>query len=105
MAGLGGPRALPWASVTLLGLAVYAVLMARRLVGPPVEIPRLLSTLPIAPADARAAKRAAVLVRAVIWVAPGGIPLALAFPSAWIVVAAALAVASLGALAALQSPD
>ncbi len=105
MAGLGGPRVLPWASVILLGLAVYAVLMARRLVAPPVEIPRLLSTLPVAPSDARAAKRAAVLLRALVWIAPGGIPLALAFPSAWIVTAVALAIASLGALAAMSSPD
>ena len=48
--------------------------MARRLVAPPVEIPRLLSTLPIAPADPRAAKRAAVLLRALAWSAPGGAP-------------------------------
>jgi len=105
MAWLGGARVLPWASVTLLGLAVYAVLMARRLAGPPVEIPRLLSTLPIAPADARAAKRAAVLLRALVWIAPGGVPLALAFPTAWAITAAALAIASLGALAALQLAD
>lgn len=105
MAWLGGPRVLPWASVILFGLAVYAVLMARRLVAPPVEIPRLLASLPIAPADARAAKRAAVLLRALVWVAPGGLPLALAFPTAWAVTAAALAIAAAGGAAALTSPD
>jgi hypothetical protein len=105
MAWLGGDRVVPWASVVLFGLAVYAVLMARRLVAPPVEIPRLIATLPIAGSDARAAKRAAVLLRALIWIAPGGVPLALAFPAAWAIAAAALAVAALGGLTALQSPD
>lgn len=103
MAWLGGDRVVPWASVVLLGLAVYAVLMARRLVAPPVEIPRLIATLPIAGADARAAKRAAVLLRALVWIVPGGLPLALAFPAAWAITGAAFAVAALGGLASLQS--
>ncbi len=105
MAWLGGDRVVPWASVVLFGMAVYAVLMARRLVAPPVEIPRLIATLAIGPADARAAKRAAVVLRALVWIAPGGVPLAIAFPAAWIVVAAALGVAALGALAALMQPE
>lgn len=105
MAWLGGPRVLPWASVVLLGLAVYAVLMARRLVAPPIEIPRLLATLPVSPGDGRAAKRAAVLLRALVWVVPGGVPLALAFPTAWAITASALAIAAAGGTAALQSPD
>lgn len=103
MAWLGGARVVPWASVVLFGLAVYAVLMARRLIAPPVEIPRLLATLPIAPSEARAAKRAAVLLRALVWIAPGGIPLGLAFPSAWPIAAAALLVAAAGGLASLQT--
>jgi hypothetical protein len=102
MAWLGGDRVVPWASVVLLGLAVYALLMARRSIAPPVEIPRLIATLPIAPAEARAAKRAAVLLRALVWIAPGGVPLAIAFPSAWLIVAAALAVAALGGIASLS---
>lgn len=105
MAWLGGARVVPWASVVLLGLAVYAVLMARRLVVPPVEIPRLITTLPVGPAQVRAAKRAAVLLRAAVWILPGGVPLAVAFPTAWPITAAALAIASLGALAALSAPE
>jgi hypothetical protein len=105
MAWLGGDRVVPWASVVLLGLGVYAVLMARRLVAPPVEIPRLIATLPIAGADARAAKRAAVLLRALVWIVPGGLPLALAFPAAWAITGAAFAIAALGGLASLSSPE
>jgi hypothetical protein len=103
MAWLGGPRVLPWASVVLFGLSVYAVLMARRLVTPPVEIPRLLATLPVAPADARAAKRSAVLLRALVWIPPGAVPLALAFPAAWAIAAAALAIAAIGGVIAAAS--
>jgi hypothetical protein len=77
--------------------------MARRLIVPPVEIPRLISTLPIAPAEARASKRAAVILRALVWIAPGGVPLALAFPAAWLIVAAALAIATAGGIASLAS--
>ncbi len=103
MAWLGGARVVPWASVVLFGLAVYAVLMARRLISPPVEIPRLVATLPIAPAQARTAKRAAVLLRALVWIAPGGVPLAVAFPSVWAIAGAAFAVAAAGGIAAMSS--
>ena len=72
--------------------------MARRLWEPPVEIPRLLATLPIAPTEARAAKRAAAALRSLTWVAAGGVPYALAQPeplAAWLVTGAALAVSLL----------
>lgn len=95
MAAFGGAGASPWASVVLIGLAAYSVLMARRLWDAPVEIPRLLATLPVSPGEARAAKRAASALRSITWVAAGGVPYALAQPeplAAWLVTGAALAV-------------
>jgi hypothetical protein len=105
MAGVGGERVLPWASVVLFGLAVYALLMARRLVTAPVEIPRLLPTLPIGPGEVRGAKRSAVLLRALVWIGPGGIPLAILHPLAWVVVGSAFAVAALGGILSLSQVD
>jgi hypothetical protein len=100
--GRGG--ALTWAGVVLFGLAAYAVIMARRLVSPPVELGRLVRALPLSPGDLRAAKRAPVLLRALTWTAAGGVPFALTSPeplAAWILVAGATLVAAAGgALAA-----
>ena len=100
----GGAGALTWAGALLLVLSAYAAMMARRLVQPPVELPRLLVTLPIAPSQARAGKRAAVALRAITWPALGGVPLAATSPdplTSWLVVAAAVAVALVGGYSAL----
>jgi hypothetical protein len=102
----GGGGALSWAGAVLFGLAAYAVVMARRLVAPPVELPRLLSTLPIAPAEAAAGKRAPVLLRALTWTVLGGVPFALftsADPvAAWLLVAGAALVAGAGGILAAR---
>jgi len=48
----------PWLAATLASAAAYAVTLAGRLGRPPVELPRLAATLPIAPAAQRRARRA-----------------------------------------------
>jgi hypothetical protein len=48
----------PWLVGALVGAAAYATLLAGRLVRAPIELPRLLPTLPIGGADAARAKRA-----------------------------------------------
>lgn len=108
MAVSAGAGALPWAGVILFGLAAYAVLMARRLVGAPVELPRLVAALPLTVAEVRGAKRAAVLLRALTWIAVGGIPFALRSPdplAAWLLVGAATLVAAVGGILAARDAD
>lgn len=86
------------AVVVLFSLAAYALVMARRLGVPPVEHPRLLRSLPLAPGAAARAKRAAALLRAVFWGAGAGaalvvfaddLPVAVGLASAAVVLAAA----------------
>ena len=48
----------PWLAATFASAAVYAVTLAGRLGRPPIELPRLAATLPIAPAANRRARRA-----------------------------------------------
>ncbi|HTE53591.1 MAG TPA: hypothetical protein VK698_22200 [Kofleriaceae bacterium] len=105
LAATGGEGALPWAGVILFGLAAYAVLMARRLVAPPIELARLIGALPLSPADVRAAKRAPVLLRALTWTAVGGVPFALGSTeplAAWLLVVGALLVAAAGGVVAAR---
>ncbi|HKE20123.1 MAG TPA: hypothetical protein VKB80_34855 [Kofleriaceae bacterium] len=105
LAATGGDGALTWAGAILLGLAAYAVIIARRLVAPPVELPRLLRALPVAPAEVATAKRAAVLLRAVTWTALGGAPFALRSPeplAAWVIVVIATAIAAAGGIVAAR---
>jgi hypothetical protein len=105
MAATRGASALPWAGVVLFGLAAYAVLMARRLVSPPVELSRLTRSLPFTPEDVRAAKRAPVLLRALTWTVVGGAPFAATSPeplAAWLLVAGATLVAAVGGIAAAR---
>jgi hypothetical protein len=106
MAAFGGGGALSWAAVVLFGLGAYAALMARRLTQAPIEIPRLIASLPIGAHRAHAAKRAQVALRAITWVVLGGAPLAFTQPEPWTagaVVVAALAMAMGGGIAALRA--
>jgi hypothetical protein len=48
----------PWLTATLAGGAVYGAVLASRLHRPPIELPRLAATLPIAPAARARAKLA-----------------------------------------------
>jgi hypothetical protein len=105
LAFTGGASALPWAGVILFALALYAVIMARRLLSPPVELPRLLRTLPIAPSEAGSAKRAAALLRALTWLVVGGVPFAIRSPeplAAWVMVVLATLVAAIGGILAAR---
>jgi hypothetical protein len=55
--GLARPAdPLPWLVAVVAGMAVYAVILAGRLGRPPIELPRLSATLPIAPAAIARAK-------------------------------------------------
>jgi len=66
----------PWLGATLAGAAVYALALADRLRRPPIELPRLSATLPIAPAARSRAKIAWLAVwLAVFVVVPGAIAL------------------------------
>ncbi len=101
MAATGGASALPWAGAILFGLAFYAAIVARRLVVAPVELPRLLRTLPIHASEVFSAKRAAVLLRAMTWPVVGGVPFALRSPdpvAAWLLVVGAAIVAAVGGI-------
>jgi hypothetical protein len=64
-----------WSAAILGGLAVYAVIMARRLTLPPVEIPRLLRALPLSRAEVVWAKRSQAVLRAFMSVGVAGAPL------------------------------
>jgi hypothetical protein len=48
----------PWLTATVGGAAIYALALAARLRRPPIELPRLSTTLPIPPAAAARAKLA-----------------------------------------------
>lgn len=87
---------LPWAGVLLASLAVYAIIMARRAQVPPIEEPRFLATLALAPADVRRGKRSPVLLRALVVFGLGGGPVVARADSTW---AAALLVLSAAAVA------
>lgn len=54
-----------WAAGIMAALGVYAFAVGRRLWRPPVEIPRFLRSLAVAPGAARAAKRAAASLRVI----------------------------------------
>jgi hypothetical protein len=60
--GLARPAdPVPWLTATIGGAAVYALALSARLRRPPIELPRLSSTLPISPASAARAKLAWLL--------------------------------------------
>lgn len=71
---------LPWGGSIYGGLVVYALVMARRTWVTPVEILRLLRTLPIGNAEVARAKGAQVLLRVLILIALGGVPIVLRAP-------------------------
>jgi hypothetical protein len=105
IAATGGASSLPWAGAILFGLAFYAALVARRLVVAPVELPRLLRTLPLHASEVFSAKRAAVLLRALTWPVLGGVPFALRSPdplAAWLLVVGAAIVAAVGGILAAR---
>jgi hypothetical protein len=63
----------PWATAVAAAMALYAAALARRLGRPPIERAVTLASLPIAPADARAAKRAWYATWLAVYVGPGAI--------------------------------
>lgn len=71
---------LQWTGLLIGGLAVYAVVMARRLAMPPVEHPRLVRTLAVRPRDLLAAKRQEISLRLLTTVILGGAPVAARAP-------------------------
>jgi hypothetical protein len=75
-AAFGGGALPTWAAVTLVALAVYDVVFARRLAIPPVEHARFVATLPVAPSQLAAAKQQQVALRIMLTVVIGGAPLA-----------------------------
>lgn len=97
------------AVVVLLSLSAYALVMARRLGAPPVEHPRLLRTLPLAPGQAAAAKRSAALLRALLWCGVSGAALAVLSgdpaTGAALALAATLAAAIGGAVVSRDSAE
>lgn len=58
----------PWLVVVIGGAALYAIALARRLVRPPIELPRLSATLPISSEARTRAKVAWVVAWAVVFV-------------------------------------
>ncbi len=71
---------LAWGGSLLLVLLAYAVVMARRTLLEPIEIPSLLRTLPVAHTKAISAKWALAQLRIGMIVLLGGIPLLLRAP-------------------------
>ncbi len=68
--GLARPAdPVPWLVAVLAGAAMYGATLAVRLRRPPIEIPRLAATLPIAPAALARAKLAWVVAWATVFVA------------------------------------
>ena len=71
---------LPWAGSIYGGLMVYAIVMARRSWVAPIEIPRLLRSLPLAKSQIARAKGAAAFLRIALIALLGGVPLFLRAP-------------------------
>ena len=71
---------LAWGGSILAGLLVYSLVMARRSLVEPVEIPALMRTLPVTTNAAIAAKVAAALLRITTIAVLGGLPLVLRAP-------------------------
>jgi hypothetical protein len=65
----------PWVLAVAAGAALYAGALAGRLARPPIELPRLSATLPIAPAARRRAKLAWLATWSLVFVV---VPLAFA---------------------------
>ncbi|HWU87116.1 MAG TPA: hypothetical protein VN253_07570, partial [Kofleriaceae bacterium] len=63
----------PWLTATIAAAAAYAIALAARLRRPPIELPRLSSTLPIAAAASARAKLAWLLGWWTIFVAAPGL--------------------------------
>ncbi len=90
----GAPTSMiAWSGVVLACLGAYCVIMARRSQVPPIEHPRLLSSLAIGAANARRAKGARVIAWLVTYMLVGAIPVVLRAPDP---VAAAVPFAILG---------
>ena len=64
-----------WAAALVGGLAVYTILMDRRIGSPPIEHARFLATLAVDPRHAVAATRQATVLRALMTIAIGGVPI------------------------------
>lgn len=83
-------------------LSAYALVMTRRQNAPPIEHPRLLRTLPLAPSAAAAAKRRLAVLRALLWcgLAGAALPIFASAPVAFAAIAAAaVAIAAIGGVA------
>jgi hypothetical protein len=92
---------LVWAAVISGCLGAYGAIMARRLMAPPIEHPRLLAALPIAPRAARRAKRARVLLWIGFYIALGGAAVIARSPQPAVAAIALGVIAAVSALAAL----
>jgi hypothetical protein len=77
IAGTQPEAYLPWGGSIFGGLVVYTLVMARRTWVAPIEIPQLLHTLPIGAKQIAKSKRAQVLLRLLLVVVLGGVPLIL----------------------------
>jgi hypothetical protein len=64
-----------WSGAILGCLAVYSVVMAWRLVAPPIENPQYLRTLAVSANDVSSAKRSQIGLRSVVFILVGGAPL------------------------------
>lgn len=72
--GLARPAdPVPWLTATIGGPAIYALALAARLRRPPIELPRLSTTLPISPSSAARAKLAWLLGWWTLFVAAPGL--------------------------------
>lgn len=80
VAGTEPAAYLAWGGSILAGLMVYSLVMAKRYLSEPVEIPGLIRSLPISSEAAIAAKTAAAQLRIGVIAVLGGVPLLLQAP-------------------------
>ncbi|MCP4446096.1 MAG: hypothetical protein GY811_12225 [Myxococcales bacterium] len=91
---------LAWGGAVLAALMVYAIVMARRYLSEPVEIPALLRSLPVSQQAAVGAKGAGALLRICTIALLGGVPVLLRAPD---LVGTGIFVGAITALALLAS--
>ncbi len=92
-------EALLWAGLLLGSLGAYAVVMAKRLLVPPIEHPRVLASLPFEKGAAASAKRAQMIAWVATYMLLGGLPLALRAPRPLLAIAVVIGIAAVTFLA------
>jgi hypothetical protein len=85
-----------WATAIAGALALYGVVLARRLPTPPIEQPVTLAALPITPGQARAGKRAWLATWYGCYVVVGAVPVIVRAPAPAVAAAALLGTIALG---------